>query len=53
LPKRTVLAKSVMIWPFSILLGHKRRPKLLSRPWLLFHAQNVLEFFSDNLEIEH
>jgi hypothetical protein len=22
-------------------------------PWLLFHAQNVLEFFSDNLEIEH
>jgi hypothetical protein len=22
-------------------------------PWLLFHAQNVLELFSDNLEIEH
>jgi hypothetical protein len=34
-----------MIWPFLILLGHKKRPKLLSRPWLLFHAQNVLELF--------
>jgi hypothetical protein len=37
----------LMIWPFVIHLGHKRRPKLLSRPWLLivykpwlFHAQN-------------
>jgi hypothetical protein len=37
-----------MIWPFLILLGNKRRPKLLSMAWLLFHAQNVLEFFSDS-----
>jgi hypothetical protein len=39
-----------MIKPFLILLGHKRRPKLLSTQWLL---KMFSIFFSDNLEIEH
>jgi hypothetical protein len=36
-------------------LGHKRRPKLLSICMVAFPciAQNVLDFFSDNLEIQH